>query len=140
MKKRQRKTRLGDIIAIPLGDGHYGYGRVYRDASIGIFDMVSQEIKTLDDVMAHSIVFWNGFFETEVRNGNWLIIGCVVFRDNEDPWAPPQYIEDVLSPGKYQIYHRGKLRSATKAEVNGLEPQAIVGPQILVQRIREMTK
>lgn len=34
----------GDVVAIPLGNRRFAFGRIYRDASIGVFDYLASRI------------------------------------------------------------------------------------------------
>jgi len=43
---KQMIPRVGDIFQIPLPDGRFAYGKVFRDASVGIYETFSMRLLT----------------------------------------------------------------------------------------------
>jgi hypothetical protein len=123
---KRRRPRVGDIVAIPLRDEIYAYGKLYRDCAVGIFDYISSEICSAETVIENPECLWFGFDDYAIRQGRWPIIGRVEPRTEDDEWAPPVYIEDIIVPGKFRVYHKGEMRPASRKEIAGLQEQAFL--------------
>lgn len=136
MKKRKKiNPKLGDVVAIPLPNGRFAYAKVYRDAGLGVYDLVSGHILPVEDVVGCEVVFVDGCFFTSIENGEWKIIGNDPFEFEEDAWPPPHYIEDVIIPSKYRIYHKGDMRPASAEEVKGLDRAVVHQTFTFINRI-----
>ena len=131
---RPGALKLGDVAAIPLSDGWYGYGRQFRDAALGILQIRSQQLLPLKAVIGQPVAFFVSYCEP-VDHPDWIYVGKWKFHDDEEAWGPPQYIRDVVSPDVYRIYHRGKMRAATKEETHGLARQVLLFPDHVRERI-----
>ena len=132
-----RKIRLGTVVAIPLTNGHHAYGRVHEDANLAIYSLVSPALVTLEQVSSSPVAFFTGAFDTAIRSGEWPILGVLPFPDNESAWAPPTYIQDIIDPTKYRIYHRGEMRPATPDETAGLDIACVRKPGQVVDLIEQ---
>jgi hypothetical protein len=73
-------------------------------------------------------------YRAVLTKGECPIVGHDPFEPGEDDWLPPKYIFDVLS-GNYDIYHKGRIRPATKEECRGLEREAVWDLPHIVDRI-----
>ncbi len=129
------RRRVGDIVQIPLPNGLFAAGRLYKEASIAISAKLFQQPVSLTDVKPTSVAFVTACFDTAITDGSWPIIGRIPFDNDEDAWAPPRYVEDIIKAGTYRIYHKGQMRAATSAEVRGLEKAEMYKPDQLVERI-----
>lgn len=134
-KRTRQRVRIGDVVAIPLPDGWFGYGRVYRDAAIGVYDLTTPEVVDVSKVVSRPMAFWTGCFSTAMASGQWRVIGGDAFRNAEEAWPPPNYIQDIVSPGRFEIYHKGEIRPATEDEVQGMEEAKVLKPGEVVVRI-----
>jgi len=43
-QKRKKKIRLGDVYAIPLPNGKFAFGRIFKDACLGIYKYIGNSI------------------------------------------------------------------------------------------------
>lgn len=133
------KVQSGDVFQIPLPDGRFAYGRVYNDASIGVYSNVT-ESPFQPPLGSRIFLFIVGLYSDILENGSWKIIGRDPFGPNESPWPPPYFVRDVIT-GNYQIYHAGSLRPAEPREIKGLEEAAVYDSDHVVKRImRELSK
>ena len=124
--------RVGDIFQIPLPDGRYAYGKVFRDASVGIYETIFDSPAELP--IESSFVFIVGLYDDVLKSGTWPIIGHVPFSSTEDEWPPPHLIKDVIS-GEYSVYHKGVIRPSTESECRGLEQAAVWDVEHVIDRI-----
>ena len=130
---RRIKVKPRDVFQIPLPDGRFAYGRVYDDASIGIYSTTTDE-PLHPPIGSRSYLFFVGLYSDILEKGFWQIIGHDAFAPDESSWPPPYFVRDIIS-GDYQIYHRGEMRPAKPEEVEGLEEAAVYDSQHIVQRI-----
>ncbi|HBO46104.1 MAG TPA: hypothetical protein DD670_19710 [Planctomycetaceae bacterium] len=135
MKSKRKRPKLGDIIEIPLLSGKYAYGRLFRDYDIGIYGTLREERTPCETIVKDTIAFHSGFVDRLIRNGTWPIVGSQPFANDEEGWAPPSVVKDMVTPGRYRIYHKGELRPATPEEVEGLEESGMCSPENLVFEI-----
>lgn len=131
------KIKMGDYLAIPLGDEHWGYVRAYRDASLKILSEYSigelldiQKLEMLDGVA------FAGYCEPWDKP-TWVFIGHRPFLNESDCWPPPVYIIDVLNPSIRNIYHKGMMRPPESPdELIGMQQEGLCFPGMLVEEIR----
>ena len=138
MSKRKRiKVRVGDILQIQLPNGTFAYGKVFRDASVGIYRKIfdSPVEPPINSPFAFTICLYNDI----LKSGMWPIVSQEPFRSLEDEWPPPMCIKDPLS-GSYSVYHKGEIRASTKAECEGLETAAVWDADHVIDRIMGGTK
>lgn len=115
---RKKKLKLGDIYRIPLTDGRFAYGRLFKESTLAIYKDIFNDDLTLP--LTEDYVFFVGVYKDLLQDGKWEIVGNRAFVSEEDAWCPPQCIRDQIY-GKYSLYHKGKLIPATQEECEGLE-------------------
>ena len=94
---RPGALKLGDIAAIPLSNGWFGYGRRYHDAALGILKITSQQLLPLKSVLGQSIAFFVSYCEP-IDHPEWIYVGKWKFDDTNLAWGPPRYIQDIIDP------------------------------------------
>ena len=127
------KVNIGDVFQIPLPDGRFAYGRVYNDASVGIYNTVTERPLN-PPIGSRSFLFTVGLYSDILERGKWKIIGHDPFHTDESTWPPPFFVRDVIS-GDYQIYHKGILSPAEAEETRGLEEAAVYDSNHVIDRI-----
>jgi len=134
-KVRQRKVSFkpGDVFQIRLPDGRYAYGRVYRDASVGIYRQITNEPNN-PPIGSRDFMFYVGMYEDVLTSGLCPVVGHDAFEPPESEWPPPYYVKDMLS-GAYRIYHKGQFRRASETECTGLEEAAVWELSAIIDRI-----
>jgi len=123
------KYQLGDIVAIPLPDGRFGYGRIYRDLNIGIYQIVSESLLDVAQVRASPIARIV-FFDPDLGTSPpWPVIGSHPFTTEEDAWGPPTRPD----PHSGWVYHKGALRKPIGPdELNSIDVQYIHEPNEVI--------
>lgn len=111
----------GDVLAIPLPGSQYAFARVYRDADVGIYKCLANEIVDVEFVRGHPIAFFCSPVGFNIKQGKWPIIGRHPFAKKSDAWSPPVWVEYPIGRTGYKIYHKGRMRPATQKETHGLE-------------------
>lgn len=126
----RRRPKVGDVVQVALPDGTFAYGRVLREG-VGFY-RTRTNTPGAPPIGSRDYEFVVSVFDDAFRG--WPVVGQDPIAEGEDEWAPPSYIEDVIS-GEFRIYHRGAMRSASKDEVRGLDPQAIYASHSVVDRL-----
>jgi hypothetical protein len=134
---RRVRYKAGDVFAIPLGEGRFGFGRLFRDTTVAVFSRISSDITDVADLCGAPVAFYAAVFDTAIRSGEWPKIGECPFPDPDNAWPPPRVIEDILRPGTFKVYERGEIRRAPAEEVRSLDRALIYKPAQLVDRIRQ---
>jgi immunity protein 26 of polymorphic toxin system len=136
-KRKRIRPNVGDIFQIPLLDGRFAYGKVFRDASVGIYQKIFDS-PTLPPIRA-PFAFIVGLYDDILKSGKWHIIGHEPFESEEDEWPPPNFVLDEIS-GEYSIYHKGEMRPSSEDECHGLERAAVWDAHHVIDRIMGGTK
>ena len=132
MKKRIRR-KVGDVFQISLPNGRYAYGRIYRDASVGIYRKITDEPRN-PPIGSRDFMFHVGMYDDIIKSGEFPIVGRDPFENSESEWPPPNFIKDQIS-GEYSVYHKGEIRKASESECKGLEEAAVWDSHHIVDRI-----
>jgi hypothetical protein len=136
MTQKKQKAKIGDIIAIPINPSTFVYGRLLEDASIEVFNRISDSPTMPGDLGLSKIILSAGFFDNKIKAGEWKVVGKLDFESEDDKWAPPSLVIDEISPENIQIYHKGEIRPAKKSDTIGLEVQLMYKPEQLVDEIK----
>ena len=134
MKKKIRR-RVGDVFQLSLPDGRYAYGRIYRDASVGIYRTITDEPQN-PPIGSRDFIFHVGMYDDIITSGQCPIVGRDPFENPESEWPPPYYMKDKIS-GEYSLYHKGEIRPASEFECRGLEEAAVWDLHHIVDRIMQ---
>ena len=138
MSKRSKlERRVGDIFQIVLPNGKFAYGKVFRDASVGIYQRIFDSSKhpPIDSPFAFIV----GLYDDILTSGKWPIVGYEPFSSSESEWPPPMRIKDPIS-GEYSLYHKGLIRPSTKSECESLETAAVWDADDVIDRIMSTMK
>lgn len=130
--KKGKRKKIGDVYAIPLPNGKYAFGRIFKDAGIGIYKHIGD---TIGDIpIAGEYQFIVGVYDYVLKSGDWTVVENRPFKNDDEAFPPPSCIIDSLS-GEYSFYHKGQIRSATKSECEGLEITAVWADNHIIDRI-----
>jgi hypothetical protein len=136
-KAKRIKPQVGDIFEIRLPDDRFAYGKVFRDASIGVYEKIFSS--PAEPPINSSFAFIVGLYDDILKSGMWPIVSHEPFGSVEAEWPPPACIKDVISGG-YSIYHKGEIRASTAEECVGLEKAAVWDADHVIDRIMGGTK
>ena len=131
-KKRRKRIKLGDIYAIPLTDGKYAFGRVFKETSIAIYKYIGDS--EFDTPNSEEYLFTVGVYKDVLQDGIWKVIENRPFNNEEEAWPPLECVIDKLN-GSYSIYHKGEFIPSTKEKCEGLEEVAAWDSHHIIDRI-----
>jgi len=134
---RKKKLVLGDIYEIPLPNGLNAYGRLYREYTLAIYKKRCKSVLQLPPENEYE--FFVGVYEDLLHDGEWKLVESRPFATEEETWAPPLYVRDMLN-GKISLYIKGKMIPSTEEECKGLEAAAAWDRHHVVDRLMGETK
>ena len=125
-KPKRQKYKLGSIVAIPLPDGRFAFGRVFRDFDFAIYRLVVDQIPDVSQVVHQPIAFFHSGTDDGIKKGLWPVIGELPFADPEEAWGPTKatcyrWSTNEWTMGVPKISHKGETLTATLEQVQGLE-------------------
>src|SRR5271166_6599071 len=109
---KSKRRIVGDFVKIPLGDVSHSYARVLPEASFAFYDSRTTQDIPIEQVIAHSVLFFAAVMDQAVKRGRWPVAGHAPLDDRLK--APPRFIQDPLNRNSFEIYEGGKTRPATR--------------------------
>lgn len=134
---KKKKLKLGDLYRIPITDGRFAYGRLFKEFTLAIYKDIFEDVLILPT--NENYMFFVGVYKDLLQDGEWEVVENRAFLTDDDAWGPPLCIIDKIS-GKYSMYLKGQIVPSTKAECEGLEQAAAWDRQHVVDRIMGETK
>ena len=132
MKTKRQRPKLGAILAIPLPDGTYAFGRLYKECTLAIYKGRSENIKEIPDKKEYD--FFVGVYVDLLRDGQWPVVDTIPFENEDDSWRPPTYMKDAIT-GKFSIYFHGEVSPSSEQQCKGLELTAVWDRHHVIERL-----
>jgi hypothetical protein len=137
-KHSQVRCRAGDVVAIPVDERLFAFGRLLNDDCLAVYERLFPT--TAPDVVwqAERAAFNTGFLDVAVRRGEWPIVEHIDCDDPEFHWPPPLCVRAALPPHPViGIRHHGEMRRATDEETVGMDEYYLRTPLGVVIAIEE---
>lgn len=135
-RKKRQDFSVGDYFAIPLMNGHYGFGRIIWKGFaylISVLDVVSDRIKTARELTGVRPLFHVHVTSEAWDDWKWKVLGSDGTDVSPDAALPPFQMGDDVSGWRIST---GKLtRSATAREAAKFERAEIYPPKRVAWRI-----
>ncbi|PCJ16262.1 MAG: hypothetical protein COB02_16550 [Candidatus Cloacimonadota bacterium] len=106
---KKQRLKVGDIVQIPLNEMRFALGRLMKDSNIGIYNFIYSTSPSSPPDDSLGFKFFQGVFDTNIKNGLWSILFHKPFLNTNEEWAPPQYMQDILDSSQYSITIKEKL-------------------------------
>jgi hypothetical protein len=132
---KRKRQKIGDIVAIPLGDGTFGFGRILKSPLVAFYDLRRSEIPALEDILHAHVSFIIFVMKRAKSDGKWQIIGNAPLEDSL--LADPIFFKKDPISGSYSTYQSdsGIFLPATKEQCEGLECTAAWDACHIVDRL-----
>ena len=137
MKKKYQRTKLGNLYAINLPNGKFGFGRELQEGALAVYKHIGDTIEDVPQNEEYQFIV--AVYKKALTCGDWAIVENRPFENEEESWQPPKYIWDMFT-GKYRMYYKGQVTPSTKSECQGLEVSAVWESQHVVDRIMGIDK
>jgi hypothetical protein len=72
--KKRKRIKIGDVYAIPLHNGKYAFGRIFKEASIGIYKYIRESIEDIPKDEEYQFIV--GVYEYVLKSGDWTVVSC----------------------------------------------------------------
>lgn len=122
--------KVGDIYRLKLPNGLYAFGRLFKDATIGVYSQLSDDssyVPNNDEYM-----FYVGIYNSSLRQ--WEKVGHKDFISEEESWPPPTYTIDPITK-RYSMYYKGTFTASSYDECKNLEVAAVWENSHIIDRI-----
>lgn len=88
--KKKTIVDIGDVLTIPISDYGYGYIRAYNEPYFIIFQEITTNIVSLQQISNFVVLNESVIVDDEIVNGNWQKIGNIPFEKAENAWPSPR--------------------------------------------------
>lgn len=132
MRSRSHDFKLGDVFAIALESGKYGYACLYRGRCVGVVPVISEGLVDKPEDLTTRTPKWYFNFGVSPSDTTEVVkIGEVQFKNMDEGWPPPRFIPADIFQNFFEIIERGQRRRATEAESLGLQRVRTASPESL---------
>jgi len=135
-KKKRIRRKLGDVVAVPLG-GTYGYGRVLKEPLMAFYNLHSNDILAVENILPAPVAFRIWVINYAVTHGIWPVLG-------HSPLTPelleePLFFKKDSISRELTIYRDSTSEEmpATREQCEKLECGAVWEPHHVVGRQKE---
>ena len=139
MKRKRRVSRkVGDIVAIPLGEGRVGFGWVLEEPLVAFFASSSDEeqLPSVQDILRMPIAFRIWAMNHALTSGDWSVIGHSPI--SEEMAVRPWFFRQDSLTGKVTRTQTGNEDVPVGTdELDALECAAVWDPAHVIDRLRD---
>ena len=128
-----RKPKPGLVVQVPLPDGRFAYGRIYRDATVCFYRQASRT-PGQPPIGSRDFAFCIGVYDDVVAR--WERVGADPFDSDDTAWPPAKSIQDPIT-GRWSVYEHGVIRPAEASEAEPLERASAWDEHHLLPRLAE---
>jgi hypothetical protein len=136
MSNRKIRYRIGDVVAIPLYMGGFGYGHILTKTIIEFYEIHSTQLLPVEEVISQPVLFKLWVDDEAVSNGAWQIIGNTPLSKDLQK-IPLMFIWSFLQDIPHIISETGEMIPATVEECQGLEKANMWGPDAVRCRLQD---
>ena len=133
--KRSRKPKAGDLFAISLGDGTYGFAQVAHTGDYAFFDFRAERAPPLEEIVSHPVAFRVPAVSGVASKGGWTALG------NLPPAGalaqPAAYVNQPVGSNQLFLIVGNRRTPATYEQAKGLEAMAWWFEHHLLQRLKD---
>lgn len=133
MKHRRIPKKPGAVAEVLLATGARCYCQFVSESSWAFFDYCSHTPLALHDVFKLSILYILGVQDLITTDDRWRYLGTI----NRAIPDPDYFIQDPISPDKFSIYTKGRIRPASYEEIQALERLAAWSPDHIIQLLSD---
>jgi hypothetical protein len=141
MKRKPRfQRKVGDIVAIPLGEDRVAFGWVLEEPLIAFFDCSSdiKHVPSVQQLVQTPIAFRIWVMNRALAAGTWAVLGHAQVPD--ELAIPPLFLKQDRFSGKVTVTRTGAEEEAVPKEKEKwitLERAAVWDPDHVVDRLRD---
>jgi hypothetical protein len=135
--KKQRRV-IGSVLKVVINSGLHSYIRVLDKASVAIYDILTKEEMTVDEIISKKVIFIVAVYNDVITSGKWIKVGSKALEEDLLD-LPMKFIQDAQYDSVYSLYNpnTGVITPAQKEECIGLERAAVWAAHHLEDRISD---
>lgn len=130
---KRKKVAEGDVIAIPLNDGFFGFGQVCHGGDFAFFDLKAKEKVSPEVVVQQPVLFRVPVTRDALSAAGWFVLGNQPLRS--ELAVRGRYKHRPVGSEQAFLYTEGRSTPASESELEGLEVLAIWFPHHVVERL-----
>lgn len=136
IKPKKQRIKEGDVLAIPLPNGKYAFGREFKHG-LGIYDYIAADTENLPNG-CNRFLFLVGVYRDVLASGIWPKVGVDLNIKNNSPVNLHGFIVDALN-GQLELYdyETGETKSSNKQACFGLERVSAWDSENVINRIMD---
>ncbi|QIG39396.1 hypothetical protein G5T42_07790 [Microbacterium sp. 4R-513] len=141
----RRKTEVGDVFIVPVGDGRAGVGQVVANyRSSALYFAILEDLVPVDATEAQAVkatgspvVLLALSLDAKLHVGDWVTVGNAPVAAG---MPLPAYKELVAVPDQFDVvdYSGNRRRRATPAEVELLSNRRVLAPILVEEALRAL--
>jgi hypothetical protein len=136
MSRKKIHQKIGNVVAIPLGDGTFSFGRILNSPLVAFYDLRRSEIPELEEILRSPIAFSVWVMKYAVTDGDWPVIGNAPLE--EELLEEPLFFKKDIISGVLSIYQdNDDFIPATKEQCKVLERAAVWDRCHIVDRLND---
>lgn len=138
MKHILHTANTGDVLAVSLSKGEFGYVRIFNGACLGVIPIISQGLVREVRLLANTQARWFLDYAAPATDKTEMIrVGEIPFEGFNAAWPPARYVPPDMFKNYFQIYERGMRRPASEEEAKALQKAQRVTPESLQRFIED---
>src|SRR5687767_12137321 len=127
MKPKIQRRTVGVVLSVPIREGNC-FALTLPEADFAFFAPDAAEDVHSDKLFSHPVLFRVAVHKSAWSTGRWSKVSKVEVPANLlEP--EPKFLQDAGDPSKLELYVGGVVRSALRAECEGLERAAVWAPE-----------
>ena len=130
--KKKKKMKVGDILAIPLPNHKYAFGRIFKDSCVAYYKKIGESIDDIPDTEDYQFIV--GTYQKLVKGNIWTFVEHRPYKSEDEVTAPPNSMYNSLTD-QFSIYYKGEIRPSSLEECKDLEPAAIWDEEHIIDRL-----
>lgn len=135
---KTKKSQIGNIIKIQLGENYFGFGRIVEGDFIEFYDvkLTRDELNNVSESLAKArVIFTLSVHKSWEKKENWEVTGSNT--NNISP-IPSQFMQNIANPNDIKIVDSsGNMRQASIDDITGLERLAVWEDNHVEDRLRD---
>ncbi|WP_162301327.1 immunity 26/phosphotriesterase HocA family protein [Nitrincola tibetensis] len=132
---RAKRWTEGNVVAVPLEDGGFGFGVVVEEPLVAFFTRRANTKEMPADISSAAIAFSVWVMNNAIGKAHWSIVGTIDLPSHVelDPWF---FKKDIIS-GKYSLYRHLEEKPALRDDCVNLERAAVWEPEHVESRLTD---
>lgn len=131
-KEKKKRVKIGDVLAIPLPNGKYAFGRIFKNSYVAYYKKIGENINDIPTTEDYQFIV--ATYQYLTKGKIWEAVERRPYSTDDEVTAPPNSIYNQLTK-QFSIYYKGETRPASLEECRNLEPMAVWDKEHIIDRL-----